>query len=47
MKIDAPKVYLVGSTKFDKPLIIQYLEETGNQDFIQDIDYQVKRSLKS
>ena len=38
MKIAAPKVYMVGSTKFDKPLLIQYLEETGNQDFIQDIE---------
>ena len=38
MKLAPPKVYLVGSTKFDKPLLIQYLEETGIQDFIQDIE---------
>ena len=38
MIIASPKVYLVGSTKFDKPLLIQYLQETGNQDFIKDVE---------
>ena len=38
MIIASPKVYLVGSTKFDNPLLIQYLEETGNQDFIKDVE---------
>ena len=38
MKIDSPKVYLVGSTKFDKSLLIEYLKETDNEDFIKDLE---------
>ncbi len=29
-----PKVYLIGSTKFDKESLSQYLSETGNKEFL-------------
>jgi len=33
MKIVTPKVYLIGSTKFDKEGLLEYLDETGNSSF--------------